>query len=400
MIGIFKVNSDIFEIVDKRGEDMIKKKKIILFIGIVLFIILSIYMYFFVFSTKELKVKQIDIEDSSYVIENINEDEEFEIYTNDMSYFITDINGKELNTKKRLENHILTITPENGYQKNVIYKLALKQGDSFVDKNLKNIKCIYFSLNNKKMIQNEFDYEISKVNLKKEYTLKNKQLILDNIEIKLRIEDLNKEVVIKPKKYRLFLDDKEQSKILKPSKGKHIIKIQFQYNKKNYEYSQQVDIKEVPIEQLAKSIYKKSLGNNIIVVDINEDGIPEAITQNEYVEEFTYKTKVNIYSIENEKMYRVCSKTVYLLESIKLLKNNQLYLQGHVASDISDIHILKFEIKNNKLRLVKSFDGEIGEDHSLDFNNPNYSSYYINGNQYTKKEFFKKYVVRKNLNRK
>ena len=147
MIGIFKVNSDIFEIVDKRGEDMIKKKKIILFIGIVLFIILSIYMYFFVFSTKELKVKQIDIEDSSYVIENINEDEEFEIYTNDMSYFITDINGKELNTKKRLENHILTITPENGYQKNVIYKLASKQGDSFVDKNLKNIKCIYFSLN-------------------------------------------------------------------------------------------------------------------------------------------------------------------------------------------------------------------------------------------------------------
>lgn len=377
---------------------MIKDKKITLFLGIILLIIVVIYIYFFITLKKELIVKQIDAEDSSYVIENLNEDTEFKINTNDMTYFITDINGKKLSTENKFENHVLIIKPKERYQDGIIYKLELKNGDSFVDEKLQDARCVYFGLSSEKLGQDKFDYEISKINLKKEYTLKNKRLNLDNMEIELRMKLLNKKVVVNPKNYKIFIDGKEQSKILKPTKGKHVIRIQFQYNKKNYEYSQQVNIKEIPIEQTARFIYKKALGNNIMIVDINKDGIPEAIDFDYYdKDEYTTRTKVKIYSIENEKMYCVCFHTVEYLQSMKLLKNNQLYLNCHIASDTSTIYILKFQFINNKLKLLKCLDGVKSEDHTLDSSNPYYSIYCIGDNEYTEKEFLKKYPVEKVL---
>ncbi len=378
---------------------MLKNKKMILISIVFIIIVLTIFLLYSSTLKKELKVKQIDSNDLSYVIENISEEDEFEIQTDDVTYSITDVNGKKLSTENKLDNHILTIKPKEKYQGNVIYKLQLKEGDNFVDDNLKNARCVYFSVNNEDMSQDKLNYEISSINLKKEYTLKNKILKLDDIEIKLKIEKLNKEINIKPKDYKLYIDDKEQSKPLKPTKGQHIIKIQFQYDKKDYEYSQQVNIKEVPIAQLAKSLYKKKLGDGVIIVDINKDGIPEAITRSDYYidGEASGRTIVRVYSIENEKMYKVCSKTIESLQDMKLLKDSQLYLNGHIASDLSTIYILRFQFKSNKLELGNCLEGGRSEDHTLDSDDLNYASYWIGDDGYTKKEFWEKYVSLKDL---
>ncbi len=381
---------------------MLKGKKTILFVGIILFTVVMTCLYLFDSSKKELSVKLIDAVDSSYFIENIDESTEFEINTSNPFYSITNINGKKINTESKYENHILIIKPKEKYQSDTIYKLQLRDGDSFVDKNLKKVKCIYFSLNKEKMLQDKFNYEVLRTNLKEEYTLKNKQLKLDTLEVELNMKSLNKKVIIKPKNYKVFIDNKEQSlKTTKSTKGNHSIKIEFDYDGKKYEYIKEVHFKEISMDKIAREIYKKSFGEGVIIVDINQDGIPEAISQDEYYNEdaVTGSTRIMVYSINpnNNKKYLVCSKSIEFLEDMKLIKDSRLLLVGHIASDMKALYLMKFEMVNDKLKLTKYSKGSLMEDHTLDSEDPKYSDYSIDNQGFNKKEFFKKYVVVKDL---
>lgn len=386
-----------------------KNKKIILPLGIVILTTLLIVTYFFIFSNKELKIMKIDGEDSSYIIENVEQNDEFKINTDSINYSITDIQGKKIKTDNKLDNHVLTMKAKAQYQDNIIYKIELNKGDSFVDEKLKDAKKIYFAINNKEFSKNDLKYEVLSTNLKNQYTLKDKKLKLDKLIIKLKIKTLNKEVTIKPSKYKLFIDNKEQSlNLIKSSKGKHTIKIQFNYDGKRYDYSKKVNFKEVSIDKLAKSIYKKLLesgkyGNIKInkdcsygVIDLNSDGISDLIVQ-EYLE--GCYMRISIYSVYDNHLYKAYQRKEFNGMSTKVLKDKRVYIYHHFTSTDNFIYLLKFMTSNGKLKLNSCEEYEASYFSEKD--NATLEGYTDNdGKLYTREQFFKRHniVFDKNFN--
>lgn len=223
---------------------MKNKKILISLIIVIVFIIIGVASYFMFFNSKQIESIEIDKKDHTYVLKNINDNYLFQIHTTHNDYDIYDIEGHKIDVVKEYSNSILTIQSKDNYKDNKTYVIRLKDKDSFVDEKLKNARIIYFGTN-EALTKEKLNYEVTKLNIKDSYTLQDNKIRLGDLTAQLSIELLNKNIDLKLKEYQAFIDDKKmKTSSIKATKGKHKIKIQFNYDDKKYEYEKEVNIKE------------------------------------------------------------------------------------------------------------------------------------------------------------
>lgn len=234
-----------------------KNKKIFISLIVIVLIVMGVASYFMFFNSKQIESIEIDKKDHTYVLKNINDNYLFQIYTTHNDYDIYDIDGHKIDVVKEYSNSILTIQSKDNYKDNKTYVIRLKDKDSFVDEKLKNARIIYFGTN-EALTKEKLNYEVTKLNIKDSYTLQDNKIRLGDLTAQLSIELLNKNIDLKLKEYQAFIDDKKmKTSSIKATKGKHKIKIQFNYDDKKYEYEKEVNIKELFGGLSDKEILKK-----------------------------------------------------------------------------------------------------------------------------------------------